>query len=306
MQADNTGAAMDAVDRYRLLPQWSWRGRRGEILRGRHRRAPAGEPTIHWLSGNGFSAGVYWPFLRRLPEHWGLLTHDIEGHGESDPAGRFVGVRRTVERARHVLSQRAPGRPRIAMGHSFGAALSLRLAARWPEAFDLLVLLDPIIMPRRYWFGVKAAAMVGRLPFAEASRRRRERWNSRAEARAHLDGRGIYAGWEDEAMDAFIAYAMRDDGDGCRLACAPEVEAQIFENPLFLWRDLRRLQVPTLLLHGRDSYFFIAPAATRAAALQPSLRAHSVPGGHCFMQQHPADTAETVTRWIREQLGSTG
>lgn len=300
MNAPANGVAT-GVSGYTQLEPWQWRdSARYVTVRGRQRRARPGYPTLHWLSGNGFCGGVYWPMLSGLDSRFGLITHDLAGHGESDRVRRFDGVSRNVHRARSGLVERAPQAPLVAMGHSFGAALSLRMVAQMPEAFSALILLDPIILPRRYWLGSKFAAALNRNPMAQAARRRREAWSDAEAARAALEGRGIYKGWTDEALDAFIAHATFDDGDRRRLCCDPELEAQIFENPLYLWRDIPQLKVPTLFLYGEESYFFMGPSGQRASRMQPRLRAEALPGGHCFMQQAPSITSDRVNEWLAD------
>ncbi|MHA7834023.1 MAG: alpha/beta fold hydrolase [Algiphilus sp.] len=294
-------SALPVSTAYTQLPSWEWRdSQRFLSVRGRQRAAQPGCPTLHWLSGNGFCGGVYWPMLARLDARFGLITHDLAGHGESDRVRQFDGVARNVHRIRSALTERKPTAPLVAMGHSFGAALSLRMVAQMPEAFSALILLDPIILPRRYWLGSKLAAALRRNPMAQAARRRREAWPDAVGARDALEGRGIYKGWTDEALDAFIGHATFEEGDRRRLCCDPELEAQIFENPLYLWRDIPRLQVPTLLLYGEGSYFFMAPSAQRCAAMQPRLRAEGLPGGHCFMQEDPDTTAARINDWLSE------
>lgn len=288
---------------YTDLAPWQWQDRDGTTLRGRRRPADGDAPTLHWLSGNGFCAGVYWPFLSRLNAAYGLITHDMAGHGESDPVRDFPGVARTIARVEATLDMHAPGPKLVAMGHSFGAALSLRMAVRHPEAFRALVLLDPIMLPRRLWLVSRASSALRRNPIAQASRRRRALWADIAEVQAKLTGRGIYKGWSDEAMAAFAQHATRDTGSGRALCCDPELEAQIFENPLYLWPDIRRLQVPTLLLYGADSYDFMRPSAMRAARRTSAITAREVTGGHCFMLQADAgDVARQVQDWLGETL----
>ncbi|MCI5061693.1 MAG: alpha/beta hydrolase, partial [Algiphilus sp.] len=123
-----SGSTLESVGSYLQLSAWEWRDSlRYVSVRGRRRAAQTGFPTLHWLSGNGFCGGVYWPMLSRLDPRLGLITHDLAGHGESDRARQFDGVSRTVHRIRSALRERAPSAPLVAIGHSFGAALSLRL-----------------------------------------------------------------------------------------------------------------------------------------------------------------------------------
>lgn len=295
-------ADSSVISDYRELAAWQWTDADGVTIRGRQREAADGAATLHWLSGNGFCGGVYWPFLRQLDARFGLITHDMAGHGESDPVEDFVGVSQTVERVQAGFEQLAPPKPRVAIGHSFGAALSLRSVARGIIDCDALVLLDPIILPTRYWLATKASGRLGRNPMAQAARRRRAQWESAAAVRERLRDRGIYKGWRDEALEAFISHATRDTADGRALVCAPELEAQIFENPLYLWRDIPKLGVPTLMLYGAESYFFMAPSARRFQKLCPTMTAQALPGGHCFMLQHPEAAAEAVGDWLRGVL----
>lgn len=288
---------------YRELASWQWADADGLSIRGRRRAAAPGAATLHWLSGNGFCGGVYWPFLRRLDPRLGLITHDMAGHGESDTARDFVGVPQTLARVRGAMESLAPGQPRVAIGHSFGAALSLRSLARGVLDCDALVLMDPIILPRRYWLATKLSGRLGRNPMAQAARRRRTVWEDADDARERLRDRGIYKGWRDEALEAFIQHATQDTAAGRALVCPSELEAQIFENPLYLWRDIPKLDVPTLYIYGEKSYFFLAPSAQRVQKLHPQTTVQAMPGGHCFMLEDPEASAQVVGDWLEAVLG---
>ena len=69
---------------------WESRAGEGPVLRGR--RVDGSGPTIHFLPGNGFCGGVYWPFLKRFAPDRSLFLHDIEGHGASDAPAHFSGI----------------------------------------------------------------------------------------------------------------------------------------------------------------------------------------------------------------------
>lgn len=174
--------------------------------------------------------------------------------------------------------------------------LSTRLAGAAPERLQQLVLLDPVMFPTWMYHGIRLSARVGRHPFVNAALRRRACWPDRAAARAYLQGRGIYRGWSDEALDDFCDHALVVDDDGVRLACPPSLEAEIFGRPLGgYWAALRRVDCPAVLFHGQDSYPILPGIARRARSLAPRLTTQAVPGGHCFMCEHPADTARALS-----------
>lgn len=271
----------------------------GPVLRGR--RLDAGGTTIHFLSGNGFCGGVYWPMLRPFLPDYDLFLHDIEGHGQSEAGKDFSGVDAVVDRIYAVMQEQGlVGRPLVGMGHSFGSQLTVLLAARHPGLFKALVLTDPILFPPLVWLGLRAVAALGQHPFGKAARKRRSRWPNRAEALSRLRGRGIYQGWPDEALDCFIEHATRDEGGERVLCCPTEIEAQIFEQPAFPWFAWRKLDMPVLFLRGAQSYGFFPLAERWAKALGQNIFFKQTPGGHCFMQEHPETAADLIATFLAE------
>lgn len=276
---------------------WEYRTADGLVLRGRHTTAPG--QTIHFLSGNGFCGGVYWPLLRRLPPAYRVFTHDLEGHGDSEAGQGFSGINTTLARVRAVMAEQGLDRaPMIGMGHSFGGALTLKLAADHPGLFQALVLLDPILLPPAHWWAFRLSSRLRRNPMAQGARRRRTLWASRDEVVERLRGRGIYRGWTEEALASFADHATRDTPQGRALCCPVEVEAQIFEHPVYPWRLLPRLRIPILFLYGAQSYSFFPAAARKARSLNTGLQAQTLPGGHCFMQEDPEAAAQAVARFL--------
>jgi pimeloyl-ACP methyl ester carboxylesterase len=285
------------IESYSDLRPWESKAGVGPTIRGR--RTEGGEPLIHFLHGNGFCGGVYWPMLRHFLPRYGLITHDIEGHGDSDNPPTFSGVEAVIKRIPQVMAdQGLPGQPLIGMGHSFGGALTLRVAADNPGLFKALVLLDPIVMPGPFFVGVRIASMLGRHPLADASRRRRQSWASRAEVADRLRGRGTYKGWTPEALHSFVEYATHDEGGKRVLSCPRELEAQIFERPVWPWPAFEKAQLPVLFLRGDQSFSFFPRAEKLAQRANPRLVVKTLPGGHCFMQENPEAAYNVVAEFL--------
>lgn len=281
------------------LSQWESRAGGGPVLRG-HAGLGAGA-TIHFLPGNGFCGGVYWPFLKRFQPGRGLFLHDIEGHGHSDAPEHFSGIGAVARRVPPVWQEHGfRERPLVGMGHSFGAALTLKVAADNPGMFQAIVLLDPIVFPSPVWFGMRAMAALGLHPMVKAARRRRREWASRQEALDRLRGRGIYAGWTEEALECFVDHATRD-ADGKRvLSCPPELEAEIYERPVYPWPSFRAVRVPILFLYGAGSYPFFQGAARLARRANLGVEVATVPGQHCFMLEDPAAAHRAIDEFLKK------
>ncbi len=277
----------------------------GTTLHG-WRSAPSGRPLLHFLHGNGFCGRVYEPLLQLLARDFDLWLCDAPGHGDSEATSRFLGWNRCAEAALEAFqASRAPygDVPAMAVGHSFGGVQTALLLGTAGQPFSRAVLLDPVLFPPPM---LLAARLMGRTgtglvnPLARATKRRRPSWPSREHARQALRGRGTYRGWTEPALDAFVAHALRDSPDGptgqVQLKCSPALESTIFSTmPERLWSRLRRIAVPTLLLHGDTTMPFVKTGCARAHAHNaPHVHVQVTAGGHCFMQEHPEDTAARV------------
>lgn len=292
-----------------LLP-WSHSCSAGFTLRGWH-SPPSGKPLLHFIHGNGFCGRTYEPMLALLAEHFDLWLCDMQGHGDSDHGGAFVGWNRNAELAMEafVAGKAIFGDvPRYALGHSFGGVLTSLILAAHPQMFRRAVLLDPVLFPEQEMLKRRLLGRFVRNPLVEATRKRRSQWPDRQTAFDKLQGRGIFQGWEDAALHAHVHHALRDEaGQGVVLKCAPTREAEIFESaPRGLWRSLGKIQTPVRLIHGDKTYPFVQQSAARLSASNPHVTVEELPGGHCFMQENPGLTAQRVLAFLLSEGGGRG
>ena len=288
-----------------LLP-WSHPTSAGFTLSGWH-TPPSGKPLLHFLHGNGFCGRTYEPMLADLAEHFDLWLCDAQGHGDSEHGGRFHGWNRSAELAVEAFEA---GRgifgevPRFALGHSFGGVLISLILARQPQLFQRAVLLDPVLFSQTMMGVMALSELVGlhrRNVMAKKSASRRRHWPDRANAFALLQGKGIFRGWTDAALQAYVDHALKDSAEGgVELKCRPSREVDIFSSfPRRLWPSLAKIAVPTLLLYGDKTYPFVGQSARRLARLNAAVSIAEVHGGHCFMQEHPEDAAARVLAFLR-------
>lgn len=282
-----------------LLP-WSHQTSAGFTLRGWH-TPPSRKPLLHFLHGNGFCCRTYEPLLEHLSTDFDLWLCDLQGHGESDHGGKFLGWNRNAELALEAFEA---GRasfgdvPRYATGHSFGGVLTSLIMATHPGVFDRAVLLDPVWFPMRLIAVRASLSLIGRRrhPVSDKARARRHHWPDRDTAYGALHNRGMFKGWEEAAFRAHIDHALNEHSDGSvELRCRPSREAEVFESmPTRLWYWLRRIQTPTHVLYGDASYPFVMESAKRLAGLNTHVTAENLPGGHCFMLEDSRRAAEQV------------
>lgn len=281
------------------LHPWSHPCSDGFTLRGWHSE-PSGKPLLHFLHGNGFCGRAYEPLLRHLAEHFDLWLSDVQGHGDSDHGGRFVGWNRSAELAAEAFEA---GRgvfgevPGYALGHSLGGVLTSLILAGRPALFQRAVLLDPVLFTPNM---LRLKQLLGALGLyerfndkAQRARARRNQWADADEALNRLRGRGIFKNWDEAALSAYVQHAMKPHPEGgLQLKCDPSREAEVFSTaPQGLWRALRRVQTPATLIYGQDSYPFVLDSARRWPRINAQVQTRAVEGGHCFMQERPQATA---------------
>ena len=287
------------------LTPWHHTPREGFTVRGWH-SPPSGKPLLHFIHGNGFCTRAYEPMLKGLLAHFDLWLFDAQGHGDSDHGGRFVGWNRNADIAVEALEQQGQafkGVPHCATGHSFGGVLTAVMLGEQRHRFHRAVLLDPVLMSPAMLLGLSVGELTGmskQTPMARQARARRKHWSSRSQAYDQLHGRGIYKGWADEALQAFVTHALKDAEDGgVELKCSPSREAEIFSSgPDRLWGLLARVRTPTLVMHAQHTYPFVKESVARWCASNEAVSSLEVEGGHCFMQEHPAQTAARIRSYL--------
>ena len=95
-----------------------------------------------------------------------------------------------------------------------------------------------------------------------------------------------------------VDYATADV-DGKRvLRCPPELEAEIYERPVYPWPSFRNVDLPILFLYGAGSYPFFPPAARLARRANAGVQVKTVPGHHCFMLEHPEPAHARVRQFL--------
>ena len=287
-----------------LLLPWSHACSAGFTLRGWH-TPPSGKPLLHFLHGNGFCGRTYAPMLQCLAVDFDLWLCDVQGHGDSDHGGRFHGWNCSAELALEAFSAGNgvfAAVPKYAVGHSFGGVLSALELAKHPGLFQRAVLLDPVLFSPAM-IGVMALSdVVGlfrRNSMASKARTRRRQWPSAQAAFDGLHQRGMFKGWTEAALWAFIEHALKPVAAGVELKCRPSREADIFGSyPKRLWSSLSKVQTPTQVIYGLQTYPFVATSVARWAAQNPHVSGQSMPGGHCFMQQYPEQAARGVAAFL--------
>jgi len=292
------------------LQAWEYKLPAGFTVRGLH-SIPSGKPVIHFIHGNGFSGLTFEVLLSYLIDDYDLFISDGQGHGDSDPGEKYPGWNKSAGNFARVWRHFSPmfgDVPKIAMGHSYGAVMSTLMISKDQNMFDVGILLDPVYSSPNVAKTMSFMAAVGLskrvMPLAKQAKVRTERWESETLAWDYFHQRGIFKGWKDECLQAYLSHALSKEEDGAlQLKCPGRIESAVFSGYVSrLWPAIQGVKRPMTMLYGDKTYGFIHKAIPKLRKKNDQYDFIEMPGGHCFMQENPALTAEKIKQVLTLKL----
>lgn len=242
--------------------------------------------TVVLLHGTASSSAIWQPMRAALSAERQTVAVDLRGHGASP--GWRAGERPTLAAEAAAVAAIAVrgGGPVHLVGHSYGGAVALRLAATMPQRIASLTLIEPAAFQLLVGRDGKDRALLDQI---------------RAVADALREPQSGVAGFVDYWNgDGFWA-SLRPERQAALIALAPTIRANfeaIFQDPMRL-PDCAALGVPTLLMAGERSTRLARRVASLLGSAMPWARARLVCGaGHMIPRSHPV----TVLHAIRAHL----
>jgi pimeloyl-ACP methyl ester carboxylesterase len=206
---------------------------------------PGDGPPILFAHATGFHGRCWDAVIRRLPGRRAIAV-ELRGHGRSakpDPPYRWRDFGEDVAEVARQLDLRGA----VGVGHSMGGHSMVMAAARRPEAFASLLLVDPVIF---------APEVYGRPQSGDSSyiRKRRNEWSSPEEMIERFRGRPPFVHWDPEVLRDYCEFGLLPENGRFVLACPPAIEASIYAacnhpdaNPHGL---LRGIEHPVTVMRG--------------------------------------------------------
>lgn len=267
-------------------------------------RWPATGPGPHLLLAHatGFCQEVWGPFvaeLDRLGPRGAVTTFDQRAHGASERSEHPFDWQHLADDALAAIAD-VDG-PIVGVGHSSGGALLVLAEQAQPRRFSGLVLIEPIVFPPPHGRHEDS-------PLAAGTLRRRSRFASVAEARSNFEGKGPFARWRPDVLDAYLHGGLEPVDRGVELACDPRDEAEFYRTGAThqAWNHLPHLP-PTVLMAGADSTTHPPSFVEALAAQMPEPKVVIVPDAtHFLPMERPDLVAATVSGLMAEVAVSGG
>ena len=222
---------------------------------------PTASQTAHFYGGNGFALGVYEPLLSDLAQHLNITALTMRGEWYDKPTADKM----TREEDADVLIeflQKTQDKPIIGIGHSQGATATTIAAAKRPDLFSALYLLEPVTFTNqqgKLYSLVPRMVKMTREPF-KSTQVKQANWGSVDAYYQFLRRHKAYKRITDEHLLTYAKNSLEAGEQGkLTLRFSPKQElANYFGTPLIM-KPLQQLiadnKVPVQLIIGKPSMF---------------------------------------------------
>jgi pimeloyl-ACP methyl ester carboxylesterase len=259
-----------------------------------HARHIGSGPAVVCLHSSGSSSAQWRELIAVLGHDHRVIVPDLLGHGRSPAAPAPVSA--LAQDAAQVAALVAEHESVHLVGHSYGAAVALRVALAQPERVRSLALYEPVVFgalrdhaeDESLWHEVVQAGRT----FAMRARQRQ----------VLAAGRGFVDYWSGPGRWLALG-AERQLGIARRMP----VIVSHFE-ALFAWsasEELRRIGQPVLLMRGERTRRVAARVAERLAGALPNVSSMVVPGaGHLGPITHATAVNAHIARFVRGSVAA--
>jgi magnesium chelatase accessory protein len=254
-------------------------------------------PVLLLVHGTAAATHSWRDVMPRLAQHYRVVAPDLPGHGFTDlPATSRLSLP-GMAGGLAALLQALDVRPVLAVGHSAGAAILLRLALDGRIAPEAIVSLNGALLPlgeKHAAFFTRAARMLVGLPFVPSL----FAWRASNHAVAERLLRDTGSRIEARGVELYTRLLRHSS----HIAAALGMMANWDLVPLL--NDLPRLTPRLLLLVGAQDRTIPPAQAERVRARLRSARIMSLPGlGHLAHEEKPDRVAELIRSLHAEAAG---
>ena len=264
----------------------------------------AGEPaggTLVFAHANGYPVGSYRQFLEGLASEFRVIGYYHRPMWSEESAPELLDWNCFTDDLLETLVA-TQSEPVWMMGHSMGGVVSIQAAARQPELFRGLVLIDPVFPTPQALEAQRKLPAEAReqIPLVRKTLTRPNRFASRQEAFDFHRGKRVFADFSDSVLWDYINAGTRErPGGDYELAYCREWEAAAYRSGPEVWAELAAVKLPVLGLRGDTSTTLSPEAFALWGETQPSAELRNCSGGHLLPLERPGETAATVLEFLR-------
>ena len=261
---------------------------------------------LHFLHANGYPPDCYQPLFELLKTKFhvfGMFLRPLWDDAKIEDLDDWHPLSEDLLR---VLTSSGLG-PAIGVGHSIGGVVTLRAALRDPGKFRGLILLEPALFTPASsigWNMIRALGLGQKLhPLIAGAQKRRRTFDDLESVFRRYRNRNIFKYLSDESLRAYITGITKPKVDGgFELKYSPEWETHIYLTgfrDFDLWRELPKLQIPTLIIRGAETDTFLENAANLIKKKNPKIQIQNLEGStHILPLERPQEVFSLIQTFL--------
>ena len=268
---------------------------------------------LHFLHANGYPPDCYKPLFELLKTEYhvfGMPLRPLWDEAKIDDIKDWQpfsdDLLRFLDKGREDPAP-TNNDPVIGVGHSIGAIVTLRTALRDQSKFRALILIDPVLFVPRFlinWHIVRVLGLGDILhPLITGAKKRRRTFDDLETVYRGYRNRNIFRYMSDKNLRIYIEGITRKIDNGYELVYSPEWEAHIYRTGLRdfdIWRELPKLEVPTLFIRGTETDTFLEAAARLVKQKQPKVRVEALEKStHILPLERPKEVFEIMQSFLK-------
>ena len=265
---------------------------------------------LHFLHANGYPPECYKPLFELLKTEYHVFGMHLRPLWDNAKPDDIQSWHPFSDDLLRFLSNDKPDSV-IGVGHSIGAVVTLRAALRDPSKFRALVLIDPVLFipPLLAMWKITSALGLGdrNHPLIKGAQKRRRHFDDLETVFRGYRRRNIFRYMSDKSLQAYIEGITKPSNNGgYELAFSPEWEVEIYRTAMQdmdIWRNLFKLEVPTLFIRGAKTDTFWESAAKLVKQKQPRVKIEALEKStHILPLERPQEVFDIMQSFLKEVL----
>ena len=255
-------------------------------------------PIILFSHANGYPPRVYRDLLTRLTREYRVLGVEHRPLWQQDPS-QLDSWQRFADDVAELLDEL--DEPVHGLGHSMGGSTLLLAHKLRPEAFLSLALMEPVLLPNAWQFGLRQIGKFfpSKVPPIQRALNRVDRWPDKQSVFDHFRPKAVFKGFSDQGLWDLVEHSTTDHPDeGVTLRFSKEWEARCYALVHNVWPRLAALDVPVLGFRGGKSNTLAQREWLRWQRVCGAGRYHELEGaGHLLPLERPEEISERYFEW---------
>lgn len=263
----------------------------------------------HFYGGNGFAAGVYMPLLTKLSERFDVSSLAMRGYWQDLPSLKKLTREQDAEMLIAFL-EKTQDKPVVGIGHSQGATATAIAAAKRPDLFSQLYLIEPVTFTKSQKLVMDlmpARLKIGQEPF-KSTLAKQAQWQSIEEYYEYLRTHRAFKRIVDDHLYVFAKNSLVQEGEGYRLLFTPEQElASYFDTPFVndALKRLNKIDFPYTIIIGKPSIFISHKVRKVWQNLVPPKQITELSdNGHLLPMEAPEHCATITIEKFNDSMGN--